>query len=231
MRHAILLLFPLTSLLCAQGAAAGPWPRAEGTGFAALTPQIDGRSIARARDGAPAFGQVYAEFGASQDWTVGVDARQTGTRSEDWTGLAFARRHLWSGEQGDVISAELGVGYLSSPDDDAQARLRPGLSWGRGYGGDWGAGWLSVDASAEFQDAGGAPAYKADFTAGLKTEGGMMLIMQVQTERRADGEVGARLAPSAVMTLSDGVQMQLSVAAGVMNDNSASVKLGTWLEF
>ena len=58
-----------------------------------------------------------------------------------------------------------------------------------------------------------------------------MLIMQVQTERRADGEVGARLAPSAVMTLSDGVQMQLSVAAGVMNDNSASVKLGTWLEF
>lgn len=230
MRHALILLIPLTSLICAHGAAAGPWPRAEGSGFAAFSPQIGAPPQGDAAV-APAFGEVYAEFGATDAWTLGVDAYQTGAGDHDWTGIAFARRHLWTSEDGDVVSAQMGLGYLASPDGDEQARLRPGISWGRGFGGGWGDGWLSVDASAEFQSADGDATYKADFTAGLKTQSGMMLIMQVQTDRNQDGDLSARLAPSAVMTLSDGVQMQLSVAAGVVNDNSASVKLGTWLNF
>jgi hypothetical protein len=230
MRTALITAIPLLSLLCAHAADAGPWPRAHGDGFAALTPQI-GMDAGDDAFGVAGFSEIHAEYGATPDWTLGVDAYQSGDQGDDWTGIAFARRHVWSSAGGDVISAELGLGYLTTPDDGQQARLRPGVSWGRGFGAAWGAGWMSVDASAEFQSSEGDPALKADFTAGVRTQSGMMLIMQLQTDRQADGGVSARLAPSAVLSLSDGVQMQLSVAAGVVNDTSASVKLGTWLAF
>lgn len=229
MRLALALIASLPVLLCVGGAAAGPWPRSAGEGFASVAPRIDGGG---ALDAAPAarYGELYAEFGATASWTVGVDAHQTGADA-DWTGIAFARRHLWTSTDGDVFSAEMGLGYLSTPEDGERARLRPGLSWGRGFDGGWGAGWLALDASAEVLTTAGDAIYKADFTAGVKTESGLMLIMQVQTDRDLDGDIAARLAPSAVFQLQDGVQMQLSVAAGVVNDASASVKIGTWLKF
>jgi hypothetical protein len=230
MRHALALIAPLMLTLLANGAAAGPWPRAQGTGFASVTPQIAGPQAADAQS-PTTFGGLYAEFGAAPSWTVGFDAQQTGTQQHNWTGIAFARHHLWTSADGDVISAEMGLGYLSSPDDPARPRLRPGVSWGRGFASAWGNGWLSLDASAEFLTTAGDALLKAEFTAGIKTDGGLMLIMQLQTDRDEDGAIAARLAPSAVLRLSGGVQMQLSVAAGVVNDTSASVKLGTWLEF
>lgn len=230
MRIALVLLASLPVLLCAGGAAAGPWPQAAGEGFAAVTPRGDAGG---APDAAPAarVGEVHAQFGATASWTIGVDAYQTAGETEDWTGIAFARRHLWTSSDGDVFSAEMGLGYLSTPEDGARARLRPGLSWGRGFDGAWGAGWLALDASAEVLTTAGDAIYKADFTAGVRTDSGLMLIMQVQTDRNRNGDVAARLAPSAVFQLNDGVRMQFSVAAGVVNDTSASVKIGTWLEF
>jgi hypothetical protein len=215
------------ALMAPRPAMAGAWPRADGEGFASFHPPA--ATIADDAGGPAGLGSLYAEFGATPVWTIGLDAARDG-RDDAWTGLAFVRRHLWSGSEGDEISAEIGLGYASG-DAGGDMRVRPGVSWGRGFAADWGDGWLAFDAGAEMRGVSGAPILRADFTAGVHAADRLMLILQIQADRRPAEGSSARLAPSAVLEVGEGMHLQLSFSAGVVNDRSAKVTLGTWLKF
>ena len=206
---------PLSALLLLAAASqveAGAWPREPGAVFLSFSGALStgaGTLLAPLTDIRSAS-QVFAEYGLSETWTLGLDAlRATGDDATLTAELVSLRRPVWRGDGGGIAAAELGLGFLDDA-DGTQARIRPGLSWGRGFESPRGGGWLGVESSVELRLPSGDTAVKADFTAGLKPTEAWMLIAQVQTAStptptrscawrpRSCGGSGPRATPSSV---------------------------------
>ncbi|TPE49939.1 hypothetical protein [Amaricoccus solimangrovi] len=228
------ILLGLTLLLPAQGAAAGAWPRAEGTTFLAL-----GQS---ASSGSPALlapdqsfrsqSSVYAEYGLTERLTLGFDgAYGWGPEADLWTGLAFLRWPVATTPAGDRFALDLGLGRRVDSEEGADTRARLGLAWGRGFEIGLGQGWMGVESSAERLVPANDTVYKADFTIGLRPDDDWMLILQVWTGLYPRAAPLVRLAPSVVRRLGEHLHLQFGADTTVAGDRSYGVKLATWISF
>lgn len=230
MRAALALVLFLMS---ASAAAAGAWPREAGSVFASISQSYStGRAtlLAPGRDLRRAT-SLFAEYGLTPEVTVGLDAGHARTLESSFSSaLAFIRRPIRKGSGGSIISGEIGIGFLEDG-SGTQARLRPGISWGRGIETRWGAGWLGLDTSLELRLPANEVALKADATAGLKPTDRLMLILQLQTGRYPGAEPIARLAPSLVRRVGARSHVQLGINANLAGDDAVGVKLATWITF
>lgn len=227
------LLGALLLAFSALQASAGAWPRETGSTFVSLSQTVStGRETlltpSRSLD---RLTSVFAEYGLTPELTFGLDAsRSRGGETTVSTLLGFARRPLWRNDAGQIVSVELGLGVLRE-ETEMLARLRPGLSWGRGFESGWGAGWMGIDSSVELRLPSNQVVLKADGTVGIKPTERWMLIMQVQTGKYPGTAAIVRLAPSVVRRLGPASHVQLGLTAGVSGDDAVGLKLGTWFTF
>ncbi len=220
-------------LIGAAEATAGAWPREPGTAFLSVSQRFTtGPMDLRAPlADLESYTSIFAEYGLSESWTVGLDAGHGRGDFPVTTALAFARHPVWQSEGGQIVSAELGLGWRDHVLDGSEARLRPGLSWGRGFESRWGAGWLGVDATAEWRLPSADLVLKADFTAGIRPTERTMLIAQLQTARFPDADPAVRLAPSVVRRFGARTHLQLGLDAGLAGEDTYGIKLATWWTF
>jgi hypothetical protein len=227
---------PLSALLfltVAAQAEAGAWPREPGAFFLSISGTLStgAETLLAPMTDVRSASQVFAEYGLSEAWTLGLDAlRATGDDATLTAGLVSLRRPVWRGDGGGIAAAELGLGVLEDA-DGTQARVRPGLSWGRGFESARGDGWLGVESSVELRLPSGDTAVKADFTAGLKPTEAWMLIAQVQTGFYPDADPIVRLAPSVVRRLGDSTHAQLGLLGSLAGDDAVGLKLALWFSF
>lgn len=226
-------LFALVLLAAAAQAEAGAWPREQGSVFLSLSGTLStgAETLLAPTTDIRSASQAFAEYGLSDDWTLGLDAlRATGDDAPVTAGLVALRRPVWRGDGGGIAAAELGVGVLEDA-DGTEARVRPGLSWGRGFESARGGGWLGLESSLEFRLPSGDTVFKADFTAGLKPNDRWMLIGQVQTGLFPDADPIVRLAPSVVRRLGASTHAQLGLVGSIAGDDAVGVKLALWFSF
>lgn len=226
----------LTLLLLglAGPAAGGAWPRGEGKVFLAFGyfATSEAGDLARLAIDPSQRVALYGEYGLSEVWTLGLDAAwSSGEAVQELTGLVFVRRPVWSSGDGTWVSADLGLGVRSESEEGAQLRIRPGLSWGRGFESAWGQGWMGVEGSLEYAMPGNDVILKADATLGLKPAEGWMLIAQVQTAWFSDTGAIVKLAPSVVRRLGPGAHVQFGVTVPLAGDSGIGVRISNWLEF
>ncbi len=158
-------------------AAAGPWLRAEDSGFLSST-----YTYRRFEDLQEQELALYGEYGLTSWLTVGADlyGRQfVGAPVDSGHGLAFARLALPSA--GGIKSAvQLGVGgYSVEGEIGKMARMT--LSTGRGFDSVLGGGWWSLDAAAEYREGLPKVVWKLDSTLGFDPSWKLKPILQFET--------------------------------------------------
>ncbi|WP_347267402.1 hypothetical protein [Paracoccus sp. (in: a-proteobacteria)] len=237
----------LLSLLSAGGAAANPWPRAEGKGFVSLSAEGD-------RDG-NSYVALYGEYGLGARDTLGAELGRSSGRE---TSLMFWwQRALDDGQGPDRLALSLGTGLLAR-DGEYLPMLQIAAGWGRGFDAlplvehIPGGGWLSAEArlsvagamkdQAELHDLvasdAGLLSYltpetsaKAELTLGWHATESLMLINQFRFEERDDTGFASKLSISAVHDLPGPVSLEAGLVAPLSGTGETALKIGTWLEF
>ncbi|WP_116599489.1 hypothetical protein [Primorskyibacter marinus] len=208
----------LCLLICLAGthAAAGAWPRQEGTGFASVATRLTFDDTFMTLT---SYSSAYLEYGLNGRHTLGLDAGY----SNDGTSraIAFVRQPLTTTKAGGPIAAELGLGVI-----DTQIVLRPGISWGRGLD----KGWMAADALAEIRMTG-ATDLKLDLTLGLKDDRGRMLILQLQTGKPFGQAATAQLAPSVVIPFGKSRHLEIGASTDLLERRNYGIKFGLWQDF
>ena len=244
MMRAALLGLMLT--IAAGPAAAGAWPRAEGEAFVSLGSTLapEGEMLVTGTGSLRSYTSVYAEYGLTPKWTIGLDAGfGQGDGDRTTAALVFARYPLWQTDSGHHVAAELGIGYIDEQvdtpnitaimdeDPEQQFRIRPGLSWGKGFESRWGGGWMGIESSLEWRAPTGELAFKTDLTAGLKPSDRWMGILQLQYGNYPDSDPVLRLVPSVVRKFGSRTHLQLGIMAPLVGDDTPGIKFATWITF
>lgn len=204
----------------ATPAVAGAWPRDKGQVFVVVSGQIEGSDASGLYQ---QHGALYAEYGATDRMTLGVDLGGDTTRMTK--AIAFLRWPLGDADRPLKLAAELGVGQV-----EEENALRPALSLGRGFVLWDRPGWLAVDGRAALL-GGQDVALESDITLGLSTSRKSKLVLQIQTGRPDSGKTYSRLAPSFVYETKPGRQIELGLITSLTGDGESGVKLGLWRSF
>lgn len=206
---------------------AGAWPREQGTVFIALS-----ADASRA--------QLYAEYGARNDWTLGAEVSMPKDRRLPDISQ-FLHHPIWRGAGGAILSAGLAAelrettaaAILPMLKGEAEIAVRGGLFWGKGFQTRFGDGWATLDAQVEgivttdWLDTG--PALKLDAGVGIKPITALMLTAQAQYWRRGAVEE-LRLETGAAWAIGK-VQLVAQPSIGVLGPSDARVKIGVWMSF
>jgi len=223
-------------LICVPAAAAGgAWPRGEGKAFVSLATLLSSGDFSSLQGlGADLrnYSSVYGEYGLGAEWTLGADAfYATGEDVDGFGAIVFARRTLFRLEGGHVFAADLGLGWLEESDADGTARIRSGLSWGKGFDSAWGGGWMSADGSLEYRLPRDEVIAKLDATLGLRPWPRWMTMVQIQSGHFGDDGFILKLAPSVAYELGEGRHLQLGLSIGLAGEDAVGVKLAHWWAF
>lgn len=227
----------LAALCLAAGAAtAGPWPREKGALFLSFSHEAEG-------GGAEGWTALYAEYGLTPRWTLGLDL---GNGPETQTGMVFVQRAVGRQDGPGRLSFSSGLGLQMGAAPQAFGMM--GAAWGRSLGTPLGPGWVAVEPQLRMGlgltgewppqlvlDTDGTllttASAKLDLTLGATARQGLTLMGQVQMERVLDGEDTASLTASAVRDVGRRGKLLLGVSAPLRGEGDTALKLGTWLEF
>ncbi len=219
MSRCLLLALMLLPWL-ASPARAGAWPREKGQVFWMLSGQIEGRDASGLYR---QHGALYAEYGATDQLTLGIDLGNDTLRMTK--AIGFLRWPLGPPDRPLKFAVELGAGQV-----EEENALRPGLSLGRGVVLWNRSGWLALDGRAALL-GGRDVALESDLTFGLSTSQKSRLILQLQTGRPENGDPYARFAPSVVYEMKPGHQIELGVTTPLTGEGEHGIKLGIWRSF
>jgi hypothetical protein len=223
----------LVAAAAAAEARAGAWLREEGRAFVSLATTLStpAESLLAPASRLRSFASVYAEYGLTPSITLGLDAAWAGGEDDSaLAALVFLRRPVWQGTR-DVFATDLAVGLRRETGENIEARLRAGVSWGRGFKLQWGPGWMGLDASVEARHPSGELVTKLDATIGLKPEPGRLLILQFEGFHTEESGAILKLAPSVAWEIRPGVHLQLGASVTLAGDDAVGVKLATWFSF
>lgn len=221
------MLIRLTLLcyfICASMACAGAWPREKGEIFIAAGGNFllsDGARLPVHYDPT-----LYAEFGASERVTLGLDLH-TADAGRIGTAFLFASFPLGDQEVRDKFAASLAFGVRVDALHPTETLLRGGLSWGRGLD----KGWLAIDASATYGTNERTFRPKMDLTWGHRWGEKWMTSLQLQTGQGFTNDYYAKIAPSVIYNLTDRFKIHLGAVHGLTGDRGSGLKLETWMTF
>lgn len=201
-------------------AMAGPWPRATGEGFLALSGQTEGPDdFGFYRQSA----SLYSEYGLTDRLTLGLDLNGDTLRMSK--AIVFLRWPAGPPERALKLAVELGAGVV-----EEEAALRPGLSLGRGISLAGRQGWLALDTRVALR-GGGKTTYESDATFGVSTGARTKLILQIQSGLSDGGTGYARFAPSLVYEIRSGQHVELGLIAPISGEGENGFRLGLWRQF
>lgn len=219
MRHLTAFLLCALGILPGLPAHADAWLRAAGAGFASV-------SHYATEFGDTVHDSLLIEYGVTPGLTFGVEAGVSpgGT----WSGMAYGRIPLGNPDRATRFAAEFGAGITV----DGNTALRLSLAAGRGIETRFGPGWLSLDSRADHVPGLKLTNLDIDATAGLHLGDKSMAILQLQARADTDGApTTLTIAPSYVRQISESLNLELGVSAGVIGNDDLRLKLGTWLSF
>ncbi len=198
-------------------AQAGAWLREPGHGFFSATTYL-----LEPGSGGQHYAGVYLEYGLNKRLTFGLDLGRG--VSGNTKSIAFLRWPL-AGTGRHRVALDLGIGEIAG-----NPTLRPGLSYGTGFDGPLGSGWLSLETAAERNLRAGCTDYKADLTLGLNRPRHKILL-QLQSGKAAGDPAFLRIAPSVTRDIGKGWQVELGLTREVIGGHAGGLKLGLWREF
>ena len=208
----------LLFILAVPPAFAGPWMRAEGTGFSATTAEI----APSERYGFQLYNSVYGEYGLTPRLTIGIDGG--GDMLGNGNGLIFLRFPLRDGRRSHM-AGEIGIGARWSL-TELTPLLRPGVSWGRGLT-LWGkSGWTTLDATLTIPGDGGTILPKLDALIGLDTGERMKLMLGLTIEHH-----GPTLSPSLAYRVWDKYHATLGLRLRSERQGAHCLTFGFWQDF
>lgn len=207
--------------LLGQPADAGAWLREKGKAFLA-------NSVTLTRGGGQVLGYgsaVYAEYGAFEKLTLGLDLHMTGTMAGHVR--LFGRVPLGRGDRPYRLAAELALGAVNAGTGWDPA-WRAAIGYGRGLGQD-GSGWLSVDFGVE--DSGAGPfMVKLDATIGLPGQSRIRPMVQIETAHDRLSGFSWGVIPQAIIPTKKG-KSRWVVGAELRSGARYGLKLGLWRDF
>lgn len=232
----------LLPILLAGAAQAGPWPRDPGAVFLSLSSERDSDSNS--------YTGLYGEYGVTARQTLGFELGRTNVGE---TSLSlWLQRAMDDGSGPYRWTLSLGIGGFERDGDLAGVALA-GASWGRGFEGFMGGGWITVETRVKFavlqQEVeeeeeenvvyeGDALTYltpelttKAELTLGLRPTDSLMFINQLRLEDRDDTGFSGKLASSLVRDLPGPAKLELGIVAPLTGPGEMAIRLGSWLEF
>ena len=230
MRTAVILACFAAS---SEEAAAGAWTRAAGEGFSSQ----EVRYLRNGADGDSEFASValtlFAEYGLTEDLTLGVKADQSMRVDDVETGAqsgrvgGFVRYAVWRGREGDVASVEIGGATAISdfqapetPAGDTSTEISAAGLYGRGFGTDYGDAWVDGSLGLSYFTGARATEVKLDLTAGLRPDDDWVALAQVFSSFSLRDERGFG-APDF-----DAVKARLSVGRRVYEDTTVLLGVG-----
>ena len=222
-----LVLAVLIIALAPALASAGAWPREVGTSFLSLSYTLSDDMNLPGVD-PDGYTALYYEYGATPRLTFGLDAGMA--ENGEYTAILFARRALdWALFGGrTALQAGVGAAELGGTSDTL---LELGVAWGKGLETRFGGGWIGVDPKLHYFTEAQDFAAKIDITLGIKPNDRTMLILQLQAADYPGSDATLALVPSIVRKVGKRHYFELGLDVGLVNDTTAGVKLGTWLEF
>ncbi len=219
MVRGILAGIPLACLV-AGDCLAGAWPQPTGAIQIITTTS---RKIAPAGGlfGAPIekdtnATSIFVEYGATNDLTIGLTAygefSTTDPNVYETRIGGHGRYRLWTGADGDVLSAQVGIGLpverwlgsgLGDDRPESVPEVRLGVLYGRGWQTDWGNSFISSELGLLIPGENQDEELRFDFTAGHEPLRGILGLMSVYTAvpLGARGETSLKLSPSVAYTL------------------------------
>ena len=228
--HKLVLYLAVTIVtisLTASAAWSGAWPREVGRTFLSFGSSLD---VAYDDPGAgrDQFHSLYVEYGLRPKLTLGLDG---GIDDQGhYSALVFLRRPMLEKSKNHRFAFQGGVG-LREDTVGLDYMIQGGFAWGKGIDTRFRSGWMSMDTTIEYRINSTDVMSKMDFTIGIKPKPRTKLMLQVQTGLLSGTDPFVRLAPSIARQFGEGRHVVLEARFGVLNDNKAGIKLGTWLEF
>lgn len=234
----------LVACLAVSDAAAGAWTLAKGSGQIVMT---TGRKIAPAGayfSGVPEkdsnTAQIFVEYGVAERWTLGAsihsDISTTDLDALEIRAGAHLRHRLWTGRQGDVVSAQLGfaapierwiIGNRLAdglPHSVPEAHIR--ALYGRGW--EWGLGnsFVTTEGGFHWRGEGAANELHLDLGAGHEAWKGVLGLLGIYSimPLGSGGERSLKLAPSIAWTIWPRIGPNDKKPRGKVNPNT--VQLG-----
>lgn len=247
----------------ATEAAAGAWTRAPGEGQVISTTGRRAAPISALAGGVPqdeaASTAIFVEYGLIEGLTLGATAYAEissvdPTDASVLVGLHL-RQRLWVGQHGDVASVQVSAAapvesYLSplwgasEPDSVAEFGLRG--QYGKGWAGDWGSAFVSLEGGYLIRAERAADELRLDTTVGFAPWSCcLMLLSSYASLPVQDGDATLKLAPSIAYTWRTGwgrndrkprrvrpTTVQLGVTYDLLNpDDGLGVSVGIWRAF
>jgi hypothetical protein len=230
MRHVLLIV---VALIAATEARGGAWPRGDGNAFLSFkyTGRYDRAAVALLDFTREDLVQAYGEIGLTPRLTFGGELSRAGPEAAPISEARGFLRYTVLKRGAHVASAELGAGRRGNAFGYEATFLRPGLAWGRGYESRFGTGWMELDLQGEIYASGQDPAVKLDATLGLNLTDRFAVILQGRAGDYPNIDPYLRVAPSAVVRLTERVRVQAEIEAGLWSDTGVSGAIALWLEF
>jgi hypothetical protein len=221
-----------TALVAGAPAFGGAWPRDNVFLSFKYTGRLDREDIALLDFTREDLFQAYGEWGVARRFTFGGEYSRSGPEMAPITEARGFVRYTFLERGPHVMSAEIGAGRRSNDFEYEVNFIRPGLAWGRGYESRFGDGWMELDAQSElYSNTDDDPAVKLDATVGLNVTDRLAVILQGRAGDYPDIEPYFRIAPSAVVRVTDWLRVQGELEAGVYNDTGLSAAVALWVDF
>ncbi|WP_281995365.1 hypothetical protein [Ruegeria faecimaris] len=210
-------------LLMASPAWSGAWLREKDAAFTAASLT----AFRLPEDGYDYKTSLYAEWGYSQNLTVGFDFEQ----NQDLYGhaLIFARVPVADLGQWGRFAAEFGAGAYHKH-ERAWAQYKVTLSYGKGFQSALGSGWIAIDAAIENRTHDNIYR-KLDLTTGLSSDRLINPLIQIETAYRSGHSIYWKARPSVMIRTKDSsTTWVLGVERNDARKNTG-IKLALWNEF
>ncbi len=236
----------LLAWLLVTDALAGAWPQPEGQGQVIFTTSRKiapvGALLGDLAESDTNATSVFVEYGLTQDLTLGLTAYgdYSSTDLTDYEARVggHVRYRFWTGEDGDVLSAQAAVGLpverwlgngLGDDRPESVPELRLGALYGRGWQTGWGNSFISTELGILIRGEQKAEELRFDFTAGHEPLRGFLGLISVFAAQPMGGPsaTSLKLSPSIAYTVWPWVGENEKKPEGPFNPNTLQLGV-TW---
>jgi hypothetical protein len=196
-----------------------PGPRGPAA-LVTVVPRDEGAALPPSSSGSPAsYTSLFLDYGVIEGLSVTATLyvevpMEIGAPQTAAAGLQ-ARKRMWQGEAGDVVSVQVGVRHplddllgapFGGPGADPMQEVSLRLLYGRGFGGDWGTAFVSLEAGYHLQTDGDDDEARMDVTVGYGPDPCCLALLgaYVTAPLGPDAAAGLTLAPSLAYTFGTG---------------------------